>query len=223
MFFSRYSFAFILMLKFGTDAFPRKFFATTVTGLESVLEHELSGTCGAKNTMIGKNGVHFEGDDTTALKAVMYCRTSLRIMENLLQSDSKISSKDDLYSLVSSIDWQNYLLPDSTLKCDAIIGRAVAADLSHTHFSSLTVKNAIVDQFRDKTGFRPSVDLDDPYLPLLLYLHRGQATLYRVWSGELSMHKRGYRDVIHKAALRETTAAALLLMVAFELKIEYAT
>jgi 23S rRNA G2445 N2-methylase RlmL len=37
----------------------------------------------------------------------------------------------------------------------------------------------------------------------------GKATLYKVWSGDDSMHKRGYRDLIHKAALRETTAAAM--------------
>jgi 23S rRNA G2445 N2-methylase RlmL len=85
-------------------------------------------------------------------------------------------------------------------------------DLSHSHFSSLTVKNAIVDQFRESSGVRPSVDLDIPDLPLLLYLHRGSGTLYKIWSGEASMHKRGYRSsVIHKASLRETTAAALLL------------
>lgn len=40
----------------------------------------------------------------------------------------------------------------------------------------------------------------------------GKATLYRVWSGVDSMHKRGYRDTIHKASLRETTAAALVYL-----------
>lgn len=69
-----------------------------------------------------------------------------------------------------------------------------------------------MDQFRSRFNKRPSIDTEDPDLPLLLYLHRGRALLYRAWSGEGSMHKRGYRETVHRAALRETTAAALVLL-----------
>jgi 23S rRNA G2445 N2-methylase RlmL len=123
-----------------------------------------------------------------------------------------VRSKDDLYAFVGAVDWTQKLPVGGTLKCDTTLGLDIPADLTHSHFCSLTVKNAVVDQFRDKFGSRPDVDLSEPDLPLTLYLHRGTATLYRVWSGEASLHKRGYRTVIHKAALRETTAAALVLM-----------
>ncbi|KAL3915147.1 MAG: hypothetical protein SGPRY_007357, partial [Prymnesium sp.] len=84
--------------------------------------------------------------------------------------------------------------------------------LTHSHFSALTVKNAVCDSVRDAHGWRPSVDTSDADVPLFLYLHQGRATLYRVSSGSGSMHKRGYRTgVIHAGALRETTAAGLLL------------
>jgi len=56
----------------------------------------------------------------------------------------------------------------------------------------------------------PSTDVNEPHLSLSLYLDRSSATVYRVWSGVGSLHKRGYRDThspTHKAALRETTAA----------------
>jgi len=196
----------LFCLLFINNIWALSFFATTTPGLEIVLEHELRSTCGAQNTMI-KNGVHFEGDETVALKAIMYCRTSLKVMEKITESSEKISTKDDLYSLIAGVDWEQYMYQDSTLKCDTVLGQGLSNDLSHSHFNSLTVKNAIVDQWRNKVGSRPNVDLDNPFISLLLYLHRGKATLYRVWSGELSMHKRGYRDVMHKAALRETTAA----------------
>lgn len=51
---------------------------------------------------------------------------------------------------------------------------------------------------------------------LLMYLHKASAVVYKVWSGESSLHKRGYRDTIHKAALRETTAAALVIATGLE-------
>jgi 23S rRNA G2445 N2-methylase RlmL len=99
-----------------------------------------------------------------------------------------------------------------TIKCDTTIGVCQDRDLRHTHFSSLTVKNAVVDQFRDAGIARPSVDTENPDMILHTYLHRGKCTLYKVWSGEDSMHKRGYRDTVHRAALRETTAAGLILI-----------
>ena len=50
------------------------------------------------------------------------------------------------------------------------------------------------------------IDKASADVPLVLYLHRGEATLYRALSAE-SLHKRGYRDVMHAASLRETLAA----------------
>ena len=185
------------------------FYATTVTGLEHVLAQELK-ELGARNIEIAKNGVYFGGSTEFVLSSLMNLRTALRIMERITEG-SQVISKHDLYSLVSSVDWAQYLSsPAATLKCDTTLGRDIGDELTHTHFCSLTVKNAIVDQFRSRVGTRPNVDLEDPELPLLLYLHRGTATLYRIWSGESSLHKRGYRGIVHKAALRETTAAALL-------------
>ena len=94
------------------------------------------------------------------------------------------------------------------MKCECITGQT-SSELSHTHFNALTIKNAVVDQLREQYEERPSVNIENPDLPLLLYIHRGKAQIYRIWSGHFSMHKRGYRSVVHKASLRETTAAAM--------------
>ena len=186
----------------------RSFYATTVSGLENVLASEIKKLTHATDIRVEKGGVFFKGDKTTALEGLLWLRTSLRLMEQV--TEGRAETKDDLYALCNSVDWTSMIDQDSTIKCDTTTG-VTTAELSHTHFTSLTVKNAIVDQFRSKTGFRPSVDIKDPDLSILLYLHKGWATLYKVWSGEASMHKRGYRDVVHIAALRETTAAALVM------------
>jgi putative N6-adenine-specific DNA methylase len=172
---------------------------------------ELKGkSYGVENISEGKCGVHFEGDDEVGFAATMYCRTALKVME-IIAEGKDVRSREDLYALCSSVDYTKIIKPDATVRCDAIIGVCEDKDLSHSHYSALTVKNSVVDQFREKfDGVRPSVE-KDPDLPLMLYMHRRKATLYRVWSGEGSMHKRGYRGNIHRAALRETTAAALLL------------
>lgn len=182
--------------------------ATTVLGGERTLADELRKIADCHSLVEAKAQVFFQGSTRTGLEAVMKLRTSLRVMERVIDSDD-VESKDDLYNLVKSVDWTSILSPDQTIKVDTTVGQ-VSKDLSHSHFSSLTVKNAIVDQFRDRTNRRPSVDIDKPNLPLLLYMNRGRATLYRIWSGDASMHKRGYRESIHRAALRETTASLIV-------------
>jgi 23S rRNA G2445 N2-methylase RlmL len=187
----------------------RAFFATTTGGVENLLAKELSGLTGVSGVRINKGSVDFEGDTQTGLEALMWLRTPLKVMERVATT-KHINTKDALHGWISSINWEERLTAQQTLKCDTVLGRDNSPDLSHSHFTSLTIKNAIVDQFRTKDNTRPSVDVVNPDLPLLLYLHRGVGTLYRVWSGEQSLHKRGYRpDIVHKAALRETTAAAL--------------
>lgn len=190
----------------------KKFFISTVAGVEDILASELNApNIGALNVKKGKCGVHFQGDSNTAFNSLLWCRTSLRLMEVILEG-SEVSSRDDLYSFVSSINWSNYMSSQNSLKVDTTLGD-ISKDLSHSHYTSLTVKNAIVDQFMNRIGTRPDVNIENPDLSLFLYIHRGKATLYRVWSGEDSMHKRGYRQLVHKAALRETTAASLLKII----------
>lgn len=199
----------------ASTTLKKQFFATTVPGLEHILSDEISLLSDASNIQITSAGVSFQGTIQTGLEALLYSRTALKLMEKL-QDGRGLKTKDDLYDLCSSIDWSQHIDIKNTIKCDAIMGLGNPTTLSHSHFNSLTMKNAIVDQFRTNLGQRPSVELDDPDVSLLMYLHKSNAVIYKVWSGEASLHKRGYRDTIHKAALRETTAAALIYAMGLE-------
>jgi putative N6-adenine-specific DNA methylase len=185
----------------------RRFFASTVKGLESVLREEISHIPGVFDIKLANCGVEYSGDDEVGFRSILWLRTSLKVME-ILKSSSGITDRTSLYDFCRKIDWVNMLSEKDTFKCDTVIGRS-SDELSHSHYTSLTVKNAIVDELRDALGSRPDVDIDDPDYIFHLYLDRDKASLYRLWSGSSSMHKRGYREMMHKAALRETTAAAL--------------
>jgi putative N6-adenine-specific DNA methylase len=95
---------------------------------------------------------------------------------------------------------------DQTLAVDASVRDS---ELTHSNFVGLTVKDAIVDQFRERTGRRPSVNVDAPDLPLKVVLKNDALTIWRNLSGD-SLHKRGYRPVQVKSPLNEATAAGLL-------------
>lgn len=200
----------------------RQFHITTVDGLEDVLVREIQSKIpDIENLTVQKKGVTFTGTSKSGFEALLWLRTSLKVMEKIdishigAENDQIfVYNKDDLYDFISLIDWNSMIRYDQTIKCDATISSTTSPTLTHTHFTALTIKNAIIDQFRNHykdDSCRPDVDLENPMLPLLLYLHRNEAFLYRVWSGDQSMHKRGYRSdsVIHKASLRETTAAGM--------------
>ena len=161
----------------------RSFFVSTVSGLETILEKEIKQLPGVSEIVRGKTGVSFSGDSTTGLAAVLWLRSALRVLEVIAYSDSGVETKDNLYDFSYSLNWEKYLEPQSTFKCDTIFGE-IGPEFNHNHFTSLTLKNALVDWFRTKSGVRPSVDTNDPDVSLLLYLHRGSATIYRAWSGE---------------------------------------
>jgi len=112
-----------------------------------------------------------------------------------------------------------------TLSVHTILNRAASLprDLCHSHYTSLTIKNAICDVVRDKhpTKERPNVDPEDPDVPLVaILLGRSESdgseaasiSLYRCLHSPGSLHKRGYRSdsAIHKAAMKESMAAGLL-------------
>ena len=59
-------------------------------------------------------------------------------------------------------------------------------------------------------GARPPPPVDaPPDVPLFAALHHDHMTLYRDMSGD-SLHRRGYRDAMHKASLNEAAAAGAL-------------
>ncbi|CAM9720570.1 unnamed protein product [Chrysoparadoxa australica] len=189
-----------------------KYFASCVRGLEQVLKRELEGpNIRAVGVAIGFRGVTFFGDKGVGYRALIWLRSAHKVLELIAESDN-ITSPEDLHDFVSTVDWGGYMRVDNTLQTEVMLGKMPAEGLTHTHFSALTIKNSIVDQFRDRyNGERPSVAKVDPDLSVSVFLDGSKASLYRSWSGAVSLHKRGYRDRMHAASLKETIAAGLLL------------
>jgi len=84
------------------------------------------------------------------------------------------------------------------------------AGIENSQFGARKVKDAVVDQFRDNSGQRPSVEREQPDVRLHLHLARGQATLAIDLAGH-SLHQRGWRLQQGAAPLKENLAAAVLL------------
>jgi putative N6-adenine-specific DNA methylase len=185
------------------------FFATCARGIESVLADELR-TLGAEEVEPGRGGVHFQGDRALLYRANLWLRTAIRVLQPILEAT--VGSPDELYEVVRSIDWTQYLTPEHTLAVDCNVRDS---RITHSKYAALRTKDAICDQFVDRMGRRPSVNVEEPMVGLNLHIYRDQATLSLESSGE-SLHKRGYRPILTRAPLNEALAAALVLLTSWK-------
>jgi putative N6-adenine-specific DNA methylase len=173
--------------------------------LESVLADELRAL-GADDIAAGRGGAAFAGDKALLYRSNLWLRTAIRVLQPILEAD--VASPDELYEAVRSLDWSQYLTPEHTLAVDANVRDS---HITHSKYAALRVKDAICDQFVERVGRRPSVDVDEPMVGLNLHVYRDHAVLSLESSGE-SLHKRGYRPVLTRAPLNEALAAAIVLL-----------
>jgi len=182
----------------------RDFFASCPKGLEYLLVDELKALGGA-DVREALAGVHFRGELAIGYAACLWSRLASRILMPL--AEFAVEDADTLYAGVRSIDWNEHLRVDNTFAVDAV---GSAHGITHSQFAALRVKDAIVDQFRDSSGDRPSIDTEQPALRVNLVLRRGKAIVGIDLSGT-PLHQRGYRRGKGIAPLKENLAAAMLL------------
>ena len=179
--------------------------AKTFMGLEPVLAKELT-QLGAKDVKIGRRMVSFTGDKEMMYRANFQLHTAIRILKPI--SHFKAKSADDVYEEIRKIDWTQYLEQDKTFAVDAVV---FSEEFRHSKFVSYKVKDAIVDQLREKTGKRPNISVANPDVRLNIHIAEDQCTLSLDSSGE-SLHRRGYRQESVEAPLNEVLAAGMILL-----------
>jgi len=190
--------------------------AKTFKGLEEVLAQELI-ELGANDVLIERRAVSFMGDKALLYRANMCLRTALRVLVPLastkLQSTKyKGKPEDQIYDLVRSIEWSNYMTIDNTFAIDATVYSEL---FRNSLFVTYRVKDAIVDYWTEKTGKRPNVNTENPDIRVNLHVGNEQVTISLDSSGE-SLHKRGYRVATTEAPINEVLGAGMLLMAGWK-------
>lgn len=185
---------------------PSHFFhATCDAGLESVLEAELLALDAEILTQT-KRGITFKGPWELMWAANLECRVANRILLQLARFRAK--DRDELYSAVRELPWEDYMTPEQTLAADT---RTFESKLRQPQYVNQVVKDAICDRFRQRVRKRPSVDRHNPDVPISVHLVNNLCTISLDSSGE-RLHRRGYRIATGLAPIRETVAAGLLAL-----------
>ncbi len=175
----------------------------TMTGLEGVLADELAAL-GARDLEPQNRLVICRGDLALLYRINIECRAAIRVLRPLVS----FSAPDEasFYKGLQQIDWSKWMPATGSLAVNAHVHSSFT---THSLFIAQLAKDAVVDQFRESTGERPSVDLKQPDLRIVVSLFQNTAQISVDASGE-SLHRRGYRLEAGEAPLNETLAAGIL-------------
>lgn len=179
--------------------------AKTLQGLENVLAEELAAL-GANDIRTGRRMVSFSGDKEMMYRANFCLRTAIRILKPIKHFQAE--NADQVYEQIKDIAWEEYMQPASSFAVDAVV---YSEAFRHSKFVAYRVKDAIVDYFREHSGKRPSVRLNNPDVQLNIHIAETECTLSLDSSGE-SLHRRGYRTEAVEAPLNEALAAGIILL-----------
>ena len=183
--------------------------AKTFMGLEPILAQELT-ELGANDVQIGRRMVSFKGDKELMYRANFQLHTAIRILKPIIHF--KARSADDVYNEVMKVDWSEFIDNNKTFAVDSVI---FSEEFRHSKFVAYKVKDAIVDQFRERTGSRPNISVTNPDIRLHIHIADEDGTLSLDSSGE-SLHRRGYRQESVEAPLNEVLAAGMILMTGWK-------
>jgi 23S rRNA (guanine2445-N2)-methyltransferase / 23S rRNA (guanine2069-N7)-methyltransferase len=151
-----------------------------------------------------KGGVYVEKSIAVGYRICLWSRIANRVLWPLATFPTP--DEDALYEGVKAIPWETHLNPTGTLAVDA---NCVQSSITHSHYTALKTKDAVVDRLRDLSGERPSVDVNDPDVQINTYIFKDTATVHIDLAGQ-SLYRRGYRTVGLEAPLKENLAAGLL-------------
>jgi putative N6-adenine-specific DNA methylase len=184
------------------------YFCPCPRGMEAALAEELGEIAQLSTTFKVHNqvpgGVHCSGALDDAYRVNLHSRIASRVLMRM--GHSSYANENDIYDLVMDQKWEDWFDVDHTIRVDVT---AVKSPLRSLEFTTLKIKDAICDRFRDQFNKRPSVDTKEPDMRIVGFLDQRNFTIYLDTSGE-ALFKRGWREETGDAPLRENLAAGML-------------
>lgn len=200
---------------------PHRFdaFVITAPGLAPLCAAEMRAA-GLVPTRVEAAGVAFEADAARLVRANLWLRTATRVIVRL--ASFQATTFRDLARLAATVPWSETLVPGQPValrvtcrKSKLIHSGAVAQRVGEaiTRATGAAIVKAATEAAEDADeGDAPAGPA--PQL-VLVRLERDLCTISADSSGE-RLHRRGYRQAIAKAPIRETLAAGLLLAAGYD-------
>jgi putative N6-adenine-specific DNA methylase len=167
---------------------------------------------GATDLMPAFRAVSFEAGEDLFYELHLKLRTASRILRVIREVPAK--SPAMLFSQARRIRWCDLFDAQHGFMVESLGADADGGGMAPKQVIT-QVREAVRDVFNRELGRAPLVDTQEPKVVIVAHLERGRCTLSLDTSGK-SLHKRGYRESGHPAPLKETLAAAILIMVGYD-------
>jgi putative N6-adenine-specific DNA methylase len=179
--------------------------ALCAVGAEKVVSNELRKLdLSLVDTGFGK--VRFEADTAGLYKALMGLRAADRVL--LETACFAAEDFDALFEGTKGVPWEEFIPPSLGIAVAKV--RSNRSQLKAITSIQSVVHKAAVERLCEKRGLRRLPEYG-PSAEIRVYLEKNRVSLLLDLSGE-PLFKRGYRIEGGTAPLRETTAAAILLL-----------
>ncbi|WP_404355304.1 class I SAM-dependent RNA methyltransferase [Cytobacillus firmus] len=178
--------------------------ATTAMGLEALAAKEvrdLGYECEVENGRIT-----FKGDEAAIVRSNLWLRTADRV--RIKVGEFKATSFDELFEKTKALPWERYMPENAEFP---VSGKSVKSKLFSVSDCQAIVKKAIVERMRTKYNKTGWLEENGALFKIEVALHKDVALLTIDASGS-GLHKRGYRAGQGEAPLKETLAAALVML-----------
>ena len=178
--------------------------ATATFGLESLVADELR-KLGYGDTQVENGKVTFTGDELALCRANLWLRTAARVKVKV--GEFKATTFDELFEKTKALPWAKFLPKNAEFPVE---GRSVQSTLFSVSDCQAIVKKAVVESLKQdyKLEWFPE---DGPLMKIEVALLKDVATLTIDTTGA-GLHQRGYRALATGAPLKETLAAALVIL-----------
>ncbi|WP_053363918.1 class I SAM-dependent RNA methyltransferase [Bacillus sp. FJAT-27251] len=178
--------------------------ATSAMGLESLVAKEvrdLGYECQVENGRIT-----YKGDELAIARSNLWLRTADRV--KIKAGEFKAYTFDELFEKTKSIPWEQFLPENAEFP---VSGKSQKSKLFSVSDCQSIVKKAIVERLRKSYKKTSWLEENGPLFKIEVSLLKDVATLTIDTSGS-GLHKRGYRVDQGEAPLKETLAAALVML-----------
>ncbi|MBU5671493.1 THUMP domain-containing class I SAM-dependent RNA methyltransferase [Paenibacillus brevis] len=178
--------------------------ATAPMGLEAVVARELK-ELGYQDTITENGRVTFSGTLADICRCNLWLRTSDRVL--IKMGEFKATTFDELFEGTKALPWHDWIPVHGEFPVE---GRSHKSQLSSVPACQGIVKKAIVEKMKEKYHTEWFQE-NGPRYVIEVNLLNDVALLTLDTTGP-ALHKRGYRKLITEAPLKETMAAALILL-----------
>ncbi|WP_050615380.1 THUMP domain-containing class I SAM-dependent RNA methyltransferase [Bacillus testis] len=178
--------------------------ATAAMGLEAIVAQEVRDL--GYECTVDNGRVTFKGDEKAIARANMWLRTADRIKIEI--GRFKAFTFEELFEQTKKLPWENFITEDGEFP---VSGKSVKSKLYSISDCQAIVKKAIVERLKVAYKRIAWFEENGPLFKIEISMLKDVATLTLDTSG-VGLHKRGYRAEQGEAPLKETLAAALILI-----------